>query len=127
MQRVCFFYYIRFLKEKKKAEYSDGVPLEVMVTMSKRSAYVNAAIFLNWLQNHFAPQKPHEKVLLILDRHTAHTSFDVLGCISTRNDIILLCLPRHTTHFLQPLERTFLKSLKAIFTRSAIRLLEIIL
>ena len=44
--------------------------------------------------------------LLILDGHASHISTKVIVfCIS--NDIILLCLPPHTTHILQPLDVGF--------------------
>lgn len=35
-----------------------------------------------------------------------------------QHDLILLCLPSHTTQFLQPLDRTFLKNLKAHFSNA---------
>lgn len=60
----------------------------------------------------FLPRKPAGKVLLIVDGHASHTnSVEVLE-FSEANDIILFCLPSHTTHYLQPLDRSFLKSLK---------------
>lgn len=54
-----------------------------------------------------------EKVLLILDGHASRT-ISVLE-FSEKNGIILLCLPAHTTHFLQPLDRSFYKSLKSYY------------
>lgn len=35
--------------------------------------------------------------------------------LATANDIILICLPSHTTHYLQPLDRSFFRSLKHYF------------
>lgn len=36
----------------------------------------------------------------------------------TENEIILLCLPSHTTHFLQPLDRPFFKPLKTFWQKA---------
>lgn len=44
-------------------------------------------------------------------RHTSHTSTDILDLL-TQNAIVLPCLPKHSTHFLQQLGPYFFKSLK---------------
>lgn len=88
------------------------MPPGSVVYMSQNSAYINATIFLKWLQSQFVPRKAQGTVLLILDGHTSHcNSVEVLE-FAEANDIILLCLPSHTTQFLQPLDRTFFKSFK---------------
>lgn len=107
--------YCIFKGVNKKPEYSDGMPPGSAVTMSKKSAYVTSEIFMDWLENHFLPRKPAGKTLLILDGHASHmNSFKMLEfCVL--NDIILLCLPSHTTHYLQPLDRSYFKPLKTYF------------
>jgi hypothetical protein len=81
--------------------------------MSPKSAYANTEIFLDWLQNHFLPIKRPGKVFLVLDGHASHTnSMEVLE-FAEINEIILLCFPKHTIHYLQPLDRAFFKSLKS--------------
>lgn len=104
---VCIFKGVN-----KKAEWEDKMPPGSYIVMSKKSSYVNTEIFSNWLENHFIPRKAQGKCLLILDGHTSHTSADKLLDLAASNDIILLCLPSHSTHFLQPLDRCFFKSLK---------------
>ena len=71
-------------------------------------------IFLDWLK-FFRKHAVAGKVLLIIDGHASHVkSTEILKyCIS--NDIILLCLPAHTTKYLQPLDRSVYKSLKSNF------------
>lgn len=104
--------YSIFKGKNRKEEFLDGMPPGSQIAMSEKSAYVNATIFKDWLEFHFLPRKPAGKVLLIVDGHTSHTnSVEVLE-FSEANDIILLCLPSHTTHYLQPLDRSFFKSLK---------------
>lgn len=105
--------YSIFKGKNKKMEFLDGMPNGSNIAMGEKSAYVNASIFLDWLKNHFLPRKPAGTALLILDGHTSHTnSVEVLE-FCEENNIILLCLPSHTTHYLQPLDRAFFKSLKS--------------
>lgn len=107
--------YSIFKGKNRKEEYADGMPPGSLFEMSEKSGYVNAAIFLHWLERLFIPRKPQGKVILILDGHTSHTaSIELLECAEI-NEILMLCLPSHTTHFLQPLDRSFFKSLKGHF------------
>lgn len=94
----------------------DGLPPGSKVFMNKKSAYINAQLFLKWLREHFIPMKPQGKVLLILDGHSSHSSAVDMLEIAKDKDIILLCLPSHTTSALQPLERAVFKPFKTFFT-----------
>lgn len=104
-----------FKGKYKKAEYEDNMPPGAVVLMSEKSAYVNTEIFTTWLRDHFIPRKPLGKVLLILDGHASHCSSVELLELARDNDVVLLCLPSHTTHYLQPLDRAVFKSLKTFF------------
>lgn len=99
----------------KKKEWEDNMPPGSKVVMSKKSAYVNAEIFFEWLRDHFLPRKPLGTVMLILDGHTSHSSSVQMLGFAEMNSIILMCLPSHTTHYLQPLDRSVFKSLKHHF------------
>ncbi|XP_063226226.1 uncharacterized protein LOC134533020 isoform X1 [Bacillus rossius redtenbacheri] len=107
--------YCIFKGVNRKPEYSDGMPPGSIVTMSKKSAYVTSEIFMDWLENHFLPRKPAGKTLLILDGHASHMNCFKMLEFCVLNDIILLCLPSHTTHYLQPLDRSYFKPLKTYF------------
>ncbi|KAJ8939879.1 hypothetical protein NQ318_023219 [Aromia moschata] len=96
----------------KKPEFEDGMPPGSLVYMSQKSAYVNSEIFFQWLRDQFVPRKPIGVVLLLLDGHASHCSNVEMLEYCVEHDIILLCLPSHTTQFLQPLDRSFFKSLK---------------
>lgn len=63
----------------------------------------------------FLPRKPQGKCVLILDGHSSHCSNVEMLEFAEENEIILICLLSHTTHFLQPLDRTFFKSLKCFY------------
>ena len=67
---------------------------------------------MTWLKKiflkHVVTQRP---VLLLVDGHKSHITLDVIDeC--RKNDVILFCLPPHTTHALQPLDVSVFKSLK---------------
>lgn len=104
----------------KKAEFSDGLPNGSEVYMNKKSSYINSELFLRWFKEQFIPKKPKTgKTLLILDGHTSHSnSIDLLD-LANENDVIILCLPSHTTQALQPLDRSFFKPLKTFYNHEA--------
>ncbi|RVE40996.1 hypothetical protein evm_014353, partial [Chilo suppressalis] len=99
----------------KRPEFQEGLPPGANVYMNKKSAYVNSELFQKWLKEQFVPIKPQGKVLLILDGHSSHTTAIDLLELSQENDIILFCLPSHTTQALQPLDRSFFKPFKTYF------------
>lgn len=88
----------------KKPEFEEGLPPGSKVYMQKKSAYISSELFYKWLTEHFIPRKPPGKVLLILDGHSSHSSAVNMLETARDNDVILLCLPSHTTSALQPLD-----------------------
>lgn len=101
--------------KNKKKEWEDNLPPGSVLYMSEKSAYINAALFFQWLRDHFIPRKPLGAVLLILDGHASHVNSVEMLEFAETHQVILLCLPSHTTHYLQPLDRSFFKSLKSHF------------
>ena len=60
-------------------------------------------------------EEPH---IILLDGHFSHKTLEaVIFC--RENGIILLTFPPHCTHKMQPLDRTFFKSLKSGYNNSA--------
>lgn len=55
-------------------------------------------IFLIRMQERFTLRKLRSKILLILD------------VLAKQNDVVLLCLPANTPHYLQSLDRCFLNN-----------------
>lgn len=95
--------------------WQENMPPGSVIKMRRESAYISEDLFMDWFQTHFLPRKPVGKCLLILDGHGSHmNSYEMLET-AVQNDVILLCLPSHTTHFLQPLDRAFFKPLKTYF------------
>ena len=56
-------------------------------------------------------------MLLFTDGHKSHINLDVVD-LCRQNDIILFCLPPHTTHALQPLDVSVFKSLKDHYAKT---------
>lgn len=100
-----------------KPIYSYGAPPGTVIKMRKESAYISSDLFKEWFLNHFLPRKQAGINLLILDGHAAHMSIEVLE-LAKENNVIMLCLPSHTTHYLQPLDRAFFGPFKRMFNEA---------
>ena len=71
------------------------------------NGWTDNEIGLEWIKQCFEPETQcdddSEYRLLILDGHASHVTTKVIRfCVDHK--IILLCLPPHTTHLLQPLD-----------------------
>jgi hypothetical protein len=75
------------------------------------SWWINEDLFLDWLK-HFLKFISEGKVLLIIDNHGNHTSYEAIRFCKDHDIELIGLLPR-STHVLQPSDRTFFKSLKA--------------
>lgn len=90
------------------------------------SGWVQSYLFTEWFSHFIEHTKPtsDSPVLLILDGHFSHTrNLDVI-LNAKDNHVTILCLPPHTTHRLQPLDRTFMGPLKTYYSeevRQALR------
>ncbi|KAI4462668.1 hypothetical protein MML48_4g00001117 [Holotrichia oblita] len=102
----------------KKAEFQDGMPPGAILFISQKSAYINSELFMNWLKEYFLPRKPDRKVLLVLGGHSTHCNSVEMLEFADSHDIILVTMPSHTSHYLQPLDRAVFKSLKSHFYES---------
>ncbi|CAG4948505.1 unnamed protein product [Parnassius apollo] len=103
------------MKGKNKNEFEDGMSPGSKLFMSPKSAYITSDLFIEWLKTHFVPRKPAGRVLLLLDGHSTHCNSVEMLEYAKDNDITLLSMPSHTSHYLQPLDRTVFKSLKTHF------------
>lgn len=98
-----------------KPEIFEDLPPGSEVYINQKSSYINAELFYKWMKDHFIPRKPDGRVLLILDPYYSLSySFEMLE-IAEENDIIILCLPSHTTQTLNPLDKAFSKPFNGYF------------
>lgn len=94
-----------FKRKRKCLELADGVPTDSIATISD-TGYINSALFVQWIKHFIAIVKPtqEEKILLLLDGYKTHTRNLEALTLARENGIIMVQLPGHTTHRLQPLD-----------------------
>ena len=81
------------------------------------NGYMDGDLFKSWFTTIFLPYTAHLRpAVLILDGHGSHLTIDVID-LAREHNVILYCLPPHTTHLLQPLDVSVFKSLKAYFAK----------
>ena len=83
------------------------------------TGWMTAEVFKDYLHHFIEFVKPstQKPVLLIADGHASHTkSLNVIDLASS-SGVILLSLPPHTTHRLQPLDVGFFKPLQTYYDR----------
>lgn len=78
------------------------------------SGYMTTVVFVEWFKLFLRNLPAIRPILLIFDGHTSHGSLEVLQ-LAKENDIILLCLPPHTTHLCQPMDVGVYSLLKTSF------------
>lgn len=78
------------------------------------SGWIQSNLFTDWFNHFVSKTKPSkdDPILLILDGHHTHTkNIDIID-IARENHVTIVSLPPHTTHKLQPLDRSFMGPLK---------------
>ena len=83
------------------------------------SGWVNEDLFLAYL-NHFICHtrcSKENKVFLILDNHEAHISLAAID-LAKENGVVLLTMPPHTSHRLQPLDVCCFKPFKTAYAQA---------
>ncbi|KAK9721811.1 DDE superfamily endonuclease [Popillia japonica] len=86
------------------------------VSEAQPNGWMNAELFLKWMHLCVKYSNPtaENPVLLILDGQASHKDLDVIE-FDRKNHIHMLSTPPHTTHKLQPLNRTFMKPFKSAY------------
>ena len=105
-----------FKRKRNKPELVDHVPPGTLAQCSP-NGWIDAGLFLEYLK-HFVSHIKCSKdstVLLILDGHKTHTKSLPTIDYAREIGIVVVSLPPHTSHKLQPLGRSFFKPLKAAF------------
>lgn len=77
------------------------------------SGWTDQELFFFWLQEHFLSNVvSHRPLLLLLDGHSSHFEPGTIE-YAREKDVIIFCLPPHTTHECQPLDVSLFGALKA--------------
>ena len=105
-----------FKRKRNKPELVDHAPAGTIGRCSA-NGWIDSDLFLEYLKHFVAYTKCSKgsPVLLILDGHKTHTKNMTTIEYARDNGVVILSLPPHTSHKLQPLDRSFFKPLKSAF------------
>ncbi|XP_043275326.1 uncharacterized protein [Venturia canescens] len=106
-----------FPRQRMSQQLSQNGPTDAIYQCVKDGC-INSTLFFIWLvhfKEHAKPTKEHP-CLLILDNHVSHVSLKILD-FCKKHGIILLPVPPHTSHRLQPLNIAFYGPLKKAFKK----------
>ncbi|XP_053383335.1 uncharacterized protein LOC128549782 [Mercenaria mercenaria] len=93
-------------------EFKDGLPSSWLYASSE-SGYMDGDLFLAWFKSCFLKYCTKERpVCLIMDNHDSHITLPLVKA-AKENNVILIGLPGHTTHILQPLNVKIIGPLKS--------------
>ena len=106
-------------RKKLKADLTEGAPAG-SVFHCQEKGWINTELFSAWLEHFISTVHPsiNNKVLLILDGHVSHTQNITALCRAREVGILMLSLPPHCTHRLQPLDLTFFKPLSTFYNKA---------
>jgi len=101
-----------FPRKKINPNFRKNLPPDTYCLPSE-TGWINTNLFLKWLEFFVEQVRPSEsrKALIILDNHESHRSLEAIE-FARKNHIVLLSVPPHTTHKLQPLDVSLFSSFK---------------
>lgn len=110
---------IIFKRKRANPDLRVGAPPDCLVEISD-TGYINKELFVTWLKSFINAVKPTRtnKVLLVLDGHSTHSKNLEAIELARNNGVIILQLPGHTTHRLQPLDVAVFKPLELYYTEA---------
>jgi hypothetical protein len=102
-----------FPREHFKDHMLSGAPV-ASIGGANSTGWSNENLFIDCLKHFIAYEKPckEDSALFILDNHESHLSIATIN-VAKENGIVMLTLPPHTLHKLQPLDRTVFCPYKA--------------
>ena len=105
--------YVVYTGQRLQYNCTSGGPLGTRYSVSP-NGWMTGPTFLDWMKSLFLPSLPSQQspVLLILDGHKSHISYEV-RLLAREHNVHLLKLPQHLTHLLQPLDLLVFKPMKS--------------
>ncbi|XP_072394742.1 uncharacterized protein [Diabrotica undecimpunctata] len=104
-----------FPRQRKKDELMIDAPTG-SVAFAQEKGWMTSDMFCLWLQHFLRYSKASKtnQVLLLLDGHGSHKSFEALQ-FAKENGIIMFCFPAHCSHHVQPLDVGFFRPLQTYY------------
>jgi hypothetical protein len=102
------------------AAMSDATPIQGYTLSGSKKGWMNRKLFEAWVDNVFVPYvneirtklgQPTAPAVLVTDGHNSRESAAALGKLRAQN-VTVIVLPAHSSHILQPLDRTVFGALK---------------
>ncbi|KAJ4425442.1 hypothetical protein ANN_28057, partial [Periplaneta americana] len=89
------------------------------LSVAHETGWITADSFMKWFVEFVKCVHPttEDPVLLILDGHSSHKELNVI-LYARNSNVHMLSLPPHTTHRLQPLDRTVMKPFKNAYNEA---------
>ena len=81
------------------------------------TGWISTELFYGWIANHFAKRVSVRPVVLLIDGHSSHIDIHTFK-FCRENNILLYCLPPHSSHLTQPLDVSFFKPLKSAWGKA---------
>lgn len=108
--------FLIFPRKRMRQEFQTGLPPAASAEVHE-TGWITKELFLSWFQKFisFSGASKQKPVLLLLDGHSTHTKNLALIDIARDNGVILLCLPPHCSHRLQPLDVSYMKPLSKYY------------
>lgn len=84
------------------------------------SGWTDSTLFVKWLQHfvQFTNSSQESQHVIVMDGHHSHKTLAAIN-YARESGIHLITLPPHSTHKMQPLDRTYFKSLKSSYNLAA--------
>ncbi|XP_063216887.1 uncharacterized protein LOC134527855 isoform X1 [Bacillus rossius redtenbacheri] len=108
---------IIFPRKNMNEQLMRGAPPGSIATCHP-SGWVQTNIITKWFEHFLRHAKPTKEapVLLVLDGHSTHKRNIELINMARENHVTIICIPPHTTHKLQPLDKSFMGPLNTHFS-----------
>ena len=109
-----------FPRKRMIESLMNGCPAGSIGAVNVRgSGYIDNTLFLKWMRLFVETvgDTKHTPHFLLLDSHESHKSLEVI-LYPRDSGVVMLTCPPHCTHRLQPLDKTFFRSLKAAYSRA---------
>lgn len=109
---------IIFPRKNMKLELMNGAP-PASIYACHPSGWIQTELFTQWLRHFIEHVKPsaQDPVVLVLDGHSSHTrNLDVI-MLGREHNLIIICLPPHATHKMQPLDLSFMSPFKTYYAQ----------
>lgn len=105
-----------FPRKRMQNEFELGLPPGGWAECHE-TGWITTEIFSRWFKKfvQFSRASKDNVVLLILDGHSTHTrNLEVID-FARENGVVMLCLPPHASHRLQPLDVTVMKPMSSYY------------